>query len=270
MPDFDKNLQPIIKKEAPFKPDVRVGPAREFAPMNFPGGTGDSDLSAKQDVFGKLRAAGSDFREKGVFVTNAMLDANRRYSTYNPTVANQEDYAAYGQSNWDKAANGLLKGANLVGTTIAGGFGMLMGIPSAMIKGRMAEIWDNPALRALDKWNEEVDQVYLPNYYTQAEKDAEWYSRTNWFKTNFLFDKLIKNSGFAVGAMVSGNLLNAGLLRAGASLGSKAYFITLFDVLYILPILVAGPVAAATYLLSLSKTSSVAVNKLLAASFVFL
>jgi len=221
MPDFDKNLQPIIKKETPFEPEVRVRPNKEFAPMNFPGGTGDSDLSAPQDVFGKLRAAGSNFREKGVFVTNAQLDANRRYSAFNPTVSNQEDYSAYGQSNWDKAANGLLKGANLVGTTIAGGFGMLMGIPGGMLKGRLAEIWDNPVLRNLDKWNEEVDQIYLPNYYTQSEKDAAWYSTNNWLTTNFLFDKLIKNSGFAVGAMLSGNMANAGLIRAGASIGSK-------------------------------------------------
>jgi len=39
---------------------------------------------------------------------------------------------------------------------------------------------------------------------------------------NFLFDKLIKNSGYAVGAMVGGNIANAGLLRAGSALGRLA------------------------------------------------
>jgi hypothetical protein len=67
-----------------------------------------------------------------------------------------------------------------------------------------------------------VDQEYLPNYYTDAEKDAAWYSTDNWFKTNFLFDKLIKNSGFAVGAMVTGNIANTGLLKAGQGLGKAA------------------------------------------------
>jgi hypothetical protein len=37
-----------------------------------------------------------------------------------------------------------------------------------------------------------------------------------------LFDKLIKNSGYAVGAMVGGNIANAGLLRAGSALGRLA------------------------------------------------
>ena len=64
-----------------------------------------------------------------------------------------------------------------------------------------------------------MDQNYLPNYYTDKQKNASWYSPDNWFSANWLFDKLVKNSGYAVGAMLGGNIANAGLLRAGSFLG---------------------------------------------------
>ena len=223
MPDFDKNLQPIIKDtKLPFE-DIDVKAPIPVAPMSA-GRSGVSDLSRKQDPFDKLKALSdsSDFGEKGVFVSNATLEANKRYSAFNPTISNYEDFAAYGQSGWDKAANGVLKGLNLAGTTIAGSFAMLGGAASAAFTGRLADIWDNEVMRDLDEWNTKVDQEYLPNYYTDAEKNAAWYSTDNWLKTNFLFDKLVKNSGFAVGAMVTGNIANAGLLKLGAGLGKLA------------------------------------------------
>jgi len=221
MPDFDKDLKPLIKDTSVKPLDVTL-----FAPTPERAmGAGGPNLSGEDDsIFAKLAkdSKSSDFSEKGVFVSDAELAANMRYGVYNPTVANKEDYAAYGQSVADKAANGLLKGLNLAGTTIAGSFGMLYGVVKSPFSGRLADIWDNEATRALDDWNTKVDQEYLPNFYTDAEKNAAWYSTDNWFKTNFLFDKLIKNSGFAVGAMVTGNIANTGLLKAGQLLGKAA------------------------------------------------
>jgi hypothetical protein len=226
MPDFDKNLQPIIKEDPRPSIDVKIKAPTPVAPMTFTNGSGGGfdNLSSSQNVFDRLNAAtkNSDFTEKGIFITNKELSENKRYTAFNPTIPNYEDFAAYGQSNWDKAANGVLKGLNLAATTIAGGFGMLYGIPKSMFSGRLADVWDNEVMRKLDEWNTKVDNEYLPNYYTQAEKDAAWYSPTNLFTTNFLFDKLIKNSGYAVGAMLSGNIANAGLVRAGAALGRAA------------------------------------------------
>ena len=226
MPDFDKNLQPIVEdNNDPFVP-INIKAAKTFEPMTFSSGSGGglSDLAQKEDVFAELNAAtkNSNFREKGVFVTNKDLEANKRYSFFNPTITNYEDFAAYGQSGWEQAANGVLKGTNLAATTVAGGFGVLYGGAKSLLTGKLSSIWDNEVLKGLDEWNEKVDNEYLPNFYTQAEKDAAWYSTDNWLTTNFLFDKLIKNSGFAVGAMVSGNIVNAGLLRAGAALGRAA------------------------------------------------
>ncbi len=220
MPDFDKDLRPIINREERPELEVNVKAPNVYQPSV----ERLSNYANNESVFDKLSQASrtSNFEQKGVFVTNAELEANKRYRAYNPTVGNQEDYSAYGQSISDKAANGLLKGVNLAATTVAGGFGMLYGVPKSMATGRLADIWDNEIMRGLDDWNTKVDQEYLPNYYTDVEKNASWYSTDNWFKANFLFDKLIKNSGFAVGAMVSGNIANAGLLRAGAALGKAA------------------------------------------------
>lgn len=224
MADFDRNLQPIIK-ETGYKSSNIPLLAPKDPPMNFSSGQGGglSDLSQKEDVFAELAAAGQKFSQKGLFVSNAELEANKRYKTFNPTIGDYEDFAAQGQAWYKQATNGVLKGANLAATTVAGGFGMLYGVgKSLLFTQKMSDVYDNEIMRGLDEWNNKVDNEFLPNYYTAAEKNAEWYSTDNWFTTNFLFDKLIKNSGFAVGAMVTGNIANAGLLRAGAAIGGAA------------------------------------------------
>ena len=221
MPDFNKDLSTKI---SPVENQPIDMTQRSVSVSPFKQSVDRADLAGAPSIFDKLQQASANSNpiEKGVFVTNAELDANKRYTQYNPTIPNYEDFAAYGQSVSDKAANGLLKGVNLAATTVAGGFGMIYGAIKSPFSGRLADIWDNEGMKALDAWNNKVDQEYLPNYYTDAEKNSSWYSTDNWFKANFLFDKLIKNSGFAVGAMVSGNIANAGLLRAGAAIGKGA------------------------------------------------
>ena len=227
MPDFDKNLQSTIKDTS--IPMERV-PLNEATPAPRID-VGRSDFSdttlqknATDDAYDILNnlSENANFKEKGRFVTDATLKANQRYDKFNPIVSNQEDYVSYNQSVLSKGVNGILKGTNLAATTIAGGFAMLGGTVSAAFTGRLADIWDNEGLRNLDKWNNKVDQEYLPNYYSDVEKEASWYARDNWMTANFLFDKLIKNSGYAVGAMVSGNIANAAVGVAGKGLGRVA------------------------------------------------
>jgi hypothetical protein len=180
MPDFDKNLQPIMKDAKLPLEDVLVKAPTPYAPMSA-GSSGIRDLSHEPGPFDKLKALSqsSNFNQKGVFVTNATLEANKRYKTFNPTIGDYEDFAAYGQSNWDKAANGVLKGLNLVATTVAGTGAMLVGGTKSIFSGRLADIWDNELSRGLDEWNNKVDNEFLPNYYTAAEKNAYWYSSGN-------------------------------------------------------------------------------------------
>jgi predicted NAD-dependent protein-ADP-ribosyltransferase YbiA (DUF1768 family) len=163
----------------------------------------------------------SGYDASSITMAEAAADRTGRYKTVMYGYDNEEA-AAQRQGFLEKGANGILKGVNLTATTIAGGFGMLYGAAKSPFSGRLADIWDNEVMRGLDEWNKEVDDKILPNYYTKAERDAAWYSPSNWFTANFLFDKLIKNSGYAVGAMLSGNIANAGLIGAGSALGRVA------------------------------------------------
>jgi hypothetical protein len=214
MPDFDQNLNPVLLNTNQELPSLD-NPATPVPQISRPGVNGLSGGRGEDPIFGSGPIKSSMLPT----VSAGELYANRRYGTYSSGVLDLEDQKANAQSNWDKAANGILKGVNLAATTVAGSFGMLYGVGKWATGGKFSDIYSNDMMKGLDEWNNEVDQTYLPNYYTNIEKDSAWYSTDNWFTANFLFDKLIKNSGFAVGAMVSGNIANAGLLRAGSLIG---------------------------------------------------
>lgn len=147
---------------------------------------------------------------------------DKRYSRGTRPGDNWEEQYAQNQSTLEKAFFGVTKGLNLAATTVAGSFGMLYGVGDAIGKGDITRIWDNEATQALQAWNEKVDREYLPNFYTNKESSASWYDTDNWMTANFLFDKVIKNSGFAVGAMLSGNVASGLIRGAGAAIGEAA------------------------------------------------
>ena len=107
MPDFDKDLiAPVnLPNQIDREPQVKAYTPAELS-------AGGSNYAQTEDIFGKLNAASrnSKYDRMGAFATNEELAANKRYATYNPTIENQEDFAAYGQSGIDKAVNGTLKG----------------------------------------------------------------------------------------------------------------------------------------------------------------
>lgn len=206
------SLSPLTENVLPTNTLIPLGSSQPAEYQNL-GGT----ATPVQDNFLPPASKGDPLAPT---VTTEQLYGARRFPFYNPLKGENE--FAYGQSLRDKAVNGVLKGAGLAAATVAGGFATLYGAVKSPFSGRLADIWDNEGLRALDKFNNEVDNYILPNYYTDAEKNSAWYSKDNWMTANFLFDKLIKNSGYAVGAMVGGNIANAGLLRLGSSLGRLA------------------------------------------------
>jgi hypothetical protein len=218
MPDFNKDLSgKLLNKETdlPIIPTFATPVPNNYRPF------GNSDLAGSNGdpLFGN----GPIVSPMTSTITANELFDNRRYDVYGRDIIDIEDQNAYAQPWYEQSYNGIVKGANLVGTTIAGGFGMLYGTLKGLgPDGKMSDIWDNEIMRGLDKWNNEVDQNYLPNYYTDVEKNANWYSTDNWLTTNFLFDKVIKNAGFAVGAMVSGNIANGLLSGTGRLLGGLA------------------------------------------------
>lgn len=113
---------------------------------------------------------------------------------------------------YSQVANGLAKGAILAGTTFLDGtlglvFGTAQGITNLADNdpntGFFSGLWDNDFSKAMQQVNEASEQ-WLPNYYTNEEQNNPWYD--NIFTANFIGDKFIKNLGFSIGAIYSGNV----------------------------------------------------------------
>lgn len=206
------NNKPIVKPIS----DAAYNPVGDLS-RNF-SVTGQPIRERVQDWDAPLEG----FEEKVAPIAGNDLYTGNRYVSTLPGTDYEAQHGAQ-QSGWSQAANGLMKGVNLTGTTVLGGFGTLYGIGKAITPGgKFSDIWDNEVMHGLDEWNKKVDQDWLPNYYAASETNSKWYETDNWFTTNFLFDKLIKNSGFAVGAMISGNIANTGLMSVGRGLAAGA------------------------------------------------
>jgi hypothetical protein len=132
---------------------------------------------------------------------------NPRYDAFVPGDYNNEDAYAQGQSWTEKMVNGVGKGLVLTGTTfLQGTVGLVNGVGNWIATGNASSFYDNEMNRALDRLNKELDDNLLPNYYTNVEKNAAWYSPDNLFTANFAWNGIVKNLGFAAGAALSGGV----------------------------------------------------------------
>lgn len=132
---------------------------------------------------------------------------------------NAGDVRAENQPAIIQAINGTTKGAILAGTTaLSGILGIPYGIASAAINQDFSKIWDNDITRTAQAMNDAAEE-WLPNYYTKQQTEGPWYSPSNIFSANFIFDKVIKNIGFTVGAAYSGGLFTKGINLIAKGLG---------------------------------------------------
>ena len=132
---------------------------------------------------------------------------------------NAGDVRAENQPAIIQAINGTTKGAILAGTTaLSGILGIPYGIASAAVNQDFSKLWDNDVTRTAQAINDAAEE-WLPNYYTKQQTEGSWYSPSNIFSTNFIFDKVIKNIGFTVGAAYSGGLYTKGIDLVAKGLG---------------------------------------------------
>jgi len=151
----------------------------------------------------------------GPRVSYSELPTNGRFPTYSPFLSNEE-LAAQSQPWYFKAGNAITKGLGLAtSTALQGTVGAVYGVGKWLEDGKFSSFYNNEFSQGLDKWNQQMENQF-PNYYTHAEQSANWYSPTNFLSANFLFDKVIKNLGYAAGAYISG----AGWAKAFTLLGS--------------------------------------------------
>lgn len=195
--------------------DKLIGSQAEFV-------NGGPSGNYAQSVLQKYGATGSKAEQLSPFsggVTPAFTvptgDSAEKYPYYSPFVSsNEELYAGY-QSWYSKAGHGILKSAGLASTTFLNGtIGLIAGVGSAIDTGKFSSFYDNDFSRALDSFNDSMENKF-PNYYTESEKDASWYSPKNILTANFLFDKVIKNLGFSIGAIGAGMTYSAALRSIG-------------------------------------------------------
>ena len=147
--------------------------------------------------------------------------SSNRYDNFVPGNYNNEDAYAQNQSFGEKMINGVGKGLLLTGTTfLQGTVGLVNGLAQWGADGRFASFYDNEFNRSLDELLKKSEDA-LPNFYTDVEKNAKWYSPDYFMTGNFLWDGVVKNMGFAAGAYFTGGVYSMGLRGLAALPGAS-------------------------------------------------
>lgn len=150
--------------------------------------------------------------------TQEAIDAGLGESKYDDAVYSPSDLQninevrAREQSGLQQLINGLGKGAIIASTTVVDNFlGTAVGLINLGIQGAEGNIdsWgeglnafvDNPVSRYLQKVNNMAEE-WMPNYTTEWEQNTPWWQRLG--TANFWGDHFLKNTGFFVGAYLSG------------------------------------------------------------------
>lgn len=118
------------------------------------------------------------------------------------------------QSGIAQIGSGLGKMITTAGTTFLNNtVGLVWGAISAGVNNQFSKLYDNSFTNAMEDFSEAMEEL-MPNYYT---KDEQEHVLSNLISTNFLGDKLIKNLGFVIGTVYSGNLWSSTLRSLGGA-----------------------------------------------------
>ncbi len=194
MPEKENYInRPAVALGLPKTPNVPF-------PSTQKGNLSDTKTLSVNDYFTEKMNA---VKPKGVAdIPISSVYIGNRYDETRPGT-NYEEMAGQQQSAWDKLANGVGKMVGTAATSFGSGtLGLVYGALSVPFKG-WSSLIDNDVTRSLDNMSKNLENI-LPNYYTQTEKDAEWYSPDNILTANFWSDKIIKNLGFSLGALGGG------------------------------------------------------------------
>jgi hypothetical protein len=193
----DNPLKPVnLGGGLPYSPEFTT--PQSFIPSQL--NEGDTSIDALMQYANSTAKAPNDLP----LVQGSQLDTSGRYDKQF-VGQNNEDMYGNRQSSWSKVGNDLLKlGGIAAQTTVNGTVGLLNGVMDATVGGKgFKGLYDNETTRAMDAWNKSMENT-LPNYYTDKEANAKWWSSDNLLTVNFFMDKVVKNLGFSAGAYLSG------------------------------------------------------------------
>lgn len=147
------------------------------------------------------------------YIPTAGLDMSGKYPKVYATLDNEELYAR-NQGTAEKLGNGVAKFAGIAASTFVNGTaGLVYGVFDWARTGEFKSVYDNDLTRELNEFNNEYLETTFANYKTQREINGDWWEPENLFTANFLADNIIKNLGFAVGA-IGGGFAWSGALKA--------------------------------------------------------
>jgi len=142
------------------------------------------------------------------------IDMSGRYPTFFPGRDNEELYAQR-QTGLEKAYNGVAKMAGIASTTfVEGTAGLVYGVYKGFADGKVSSFYNNELTRELNDMNERWEDKYA-HYKTQRERNGSWWEPSNLFTGNFLWDNIVKNLGFSLGAVGAGFAWGGALKAAG-------------------------------------------------------
>jgi exodeoxyribonuclease-5 len=169
---------------------------------NNPGNQVPGELPSAREAFAKL-AEQNRFTGAQNIPISSFYSGGNRYGKTRP-FTNFEEMAAQKQSGFDQVRNGLGKAVGIAATSfISGTVGFLNGVGSSIANQQFSKLYDNPTTQFMDRLQKGMED-YAPNYYRQAETDAEWWQSDNLLTPNFWADKVIKNIGYGIGSIAGG------------------------------------------------------------------
>jgi hypothetical protein len=140
-----------------------------------------------------------------------------RYKSSRPYETDLEEKYAQQQSALEQWKNGALK---FVGTAtnsfISGTAGTVYGLGAMVRDGRFSSLFDNEINRKLDDSYKALEDI-LPNYMTQKQTDANWYSPDYLLTANFFSDGILKNLGYSLGTIGGGFAWSKALKALGVT-----------------------------------------------------
>ena len=208
--EYDRNIDVPLGStaDAAREIDTRIG-------LDIPGQYNESFQGITADQAKNFKGGFAPMSPNSPFsmVSKSELLANQRYPLYERGVDLENIYGLQ-QSGLSQIGNGLIKAGALALGSFGQSFATIPNTISALRKGDISELSGKDGYEAtIDTWTKNLED-YFPNYVTRYEKERGLATAIpfTYGSANFWGDKIIKNTGFMVGAI-------AGALVQDAAIG---------------------------------------------------